>query len=154
MFSREEIEASILIKYYEYYVTETKNRRVIRYRIYGCMFVCLYRFCCSLYIKGKQCFWRGFLNFHHLVIYRELEVITAKGSKQTTGFEQNALQNVIKEIMRRFQVCLGSESFPLRLLYPTLHPVAPLNMQIYVRRANFSTKNYWNYIFGKFLYVR
>ena len=154
MFSREEIEASILIKYYEYYVTETKNRRVIRYRIYGCMFVCLYRFCCSLDIKGKQCFLRGFLNFHHLVIYRELEVITAKGTKQTTGFEQNALQNVIKEIMRRFQVCLGSESFPLRLLYPTLHPVAPLNMQIYVRRANFSTKNYWNYIFGKFLYVR
>lgn len=123
-------------------MTETKNRRVIRYRIYGCMFVCLYRFCCSLDIKGKQCFLRGFLNFHHLVIYRELEVITAKGTKQTTGFEQNALQNVIKETMRRFQVCLGSESFPLRLLYPTLHPVAPLNMQIYVRRANFSTKNY------------
>ena len=63
MFSREEIEASILIKYYEYYVTETKNRRVIRYRIYGCMFVCLYRFCCSLDIKGNSAFCVAFLIF-------------------------------------------------------------------------------------------
>ena len=102
------------------------------------MFVCLYRFRCSLYIKGKQCFLRGFLNFHRLVIYRELEVRTAEGTKQTTGFEQNAQQNVIEEI--RFQVCPGSESFPLRWLGPTLYPVAPPNMQIYFWRANFSTK--------------
>ena len=92
-------------------MTETKNGRVIRYRIYGYIFVSLYRFCCSLYIKGKQCFLRGFLNFHRLVIYRELGVITAKGTKQTTGFEQNAQQNVIKEIMRRFQVALDPNPF-------------------------------------------
>ena len=115
------------------------------------MFVCLYRFRCSLYIKGKQCFLRGFLNFHRLAIYRELEVITAKGTKQTTGFERNAQQNVIEEI--RFQVCPGSESFPLRWLDPTLYPVAPPNMQIYVRRETFSTKVRFEIIYLRSFYM-
>lgn len=52
------------------------------------------------------------------MIYRELEIITAKGTEQTTGFEQNAQENVIKEIKRRFRFCPGSESFSI---YTTIH---------------------------------